>query len=227
MSNPEIAVSVSNVFKSFGKPGNRTHVLKDISFDAERGEFVSIMGPSGCGKSTLLYIIGGLDSPDNGQVHLLGKNIKFWTDGKKSDFRRRNVGFVFQFYNLVQNLTVEENIMLPVIMDGRKPSEYRHKLNEILEITGLNDKRKSTPNKLSGGQQQRASIARSLIMSPAVILADEPTGNLDSRSGEEVLKLFKRINTEEKITILMVTHSERASSYGNRTIKICDGMIVE
>lgn len=219
-------VKVSNLSKIFGEKENQNKVLDDISFEIEKGEFVSLMGESGSGKSTLLYLIGGLDKPTNGAVFINDKDINKLKEKQIATLRRKDIGFVFQFYNLVQNLTVEENIMLPVIMDGKKEKDYKERLDKILRIIGLEEKRKSLPNQLSGGQQQRVSIARAIILSPSIILADEPIGNLDSKSGEEVMKLFKTINEEEKITILQVTHSEEAAKYGNRIIRLKDGKII-
>ena len=184
------------------------------------------MGESGSGKSTLLYIIGGLDKPTSGTVVIDEKDINTLKEKEIAKFRRQDIGFVFQFYNLVQNLTVEENIMLPVVMDGKKEKDYKDRLDKILKIVGLEEKRKSLPNQLSGGQQQRVSIARAVIMNPKVILADEPIGNLDSKSGEEVMKLFKTLNEEENVTILQVTHSEESAKYGNIIIRLKDGKIV-
>jgi putative ABC transport system ATP-binding protein len=184
------------------------------------------MGPSGSGKSTLLYLVGGLDKPTKGKVLINGKDISKLSDNEMSKLRRRDIGFVFQFYNLVQNLTVEENIMLPVVMNGEKESNYKERLDYILKTIGLEDKRKSLPKELSGGQQQRVSIARAVILNPSIIFADEPIGNLDSKSGKEVMELFKKINEEEHITILQVTHSEESAKYGNRIIRLKDGKIV-
>lgn len=220
-------VKVSNLSKVFGEKGNLNKVLDDITFEIEKGEFVSLMGESGSGKSTLLYLIGGLDKPTNGEVFINEKDINKLKEKQIAKLRRKDIGFVFQFYNLVQNLTVEENIMLPVIMDGKREKDYKERLDKILKIIGLEEKRHSLPNQLSGGQQQRVSIARAIILSPSIILADEPIGNLDSKSGEEVMKLFKTINKEEGITILQVTHSEEAAKYGNRIIRLKDGKIIE
>lgn len=220
-------VKVSNLSKVFGEKENLNKVLDNITFEIEKGEFVSLMGESGSGKSTLLYLIGGLDKPTNGEVFINEKDINKLKEKQIAKLRRKDIGFVFQFYNLVQNLTVEENIMLPVIMDGKKEKDYKERLDKILKIIGLEEKRHSLPNQLSGGQQQRVSIARAIILSPSIILADEPIGNLDSKSGEEVMKLFKTINKEEGITILQVTHSEEASKYGNRIIRLKDGKIIE
>ena len=220
-------VKVSNLSKVFGEKENLNKVLDDITFEIEKGEFVSLMGESGSGKSTLLYLIGGLDKPTNGEVFINEKDINKLKEKQIAKLRRKDIGFVFQFYNLVQNLTVEENIMLPVIMDGKREKDYKERLDKILKIIGLEEKRHSLPNQLSGGQQQRVSIARAIILSPSIILADEPIGNLDSKSGEEVMKLFKTINKEEGITILQVTHSEEAAKYGNRIIRLKDGKIIE
>lgn len=220
-------IKVSNLSKVFGEKDNLNKVLDNITFEIQKGEFVSLMGESGSGKSTLLYLIGGLDNPTNGAVYINEKDISKLKEKEIAKLRRKDIGFVFQFYNLVQNLTVEENIMLPVIMDGKKEKDYKERLNKILKIIGLESKRKSLPSQLSGGQQQRVSIARAIILSPSVILADEPIGNLDSKSGEEVMQLFKTINEEEGITIMQVTHSEEASKYGNRIIRLKDGKIIE
>ena len=220
-------IKVSNLSKVFGEKENLNKVLDNITFEIQRGEFVSLMGESGSGKSTLLYLIGGLDNPTNGAVYINEKDISKLKEKEIAKLRRKDIGFVCQFYNLVQNLTVEENIMLPVIMDSKKEKDYKERLNKILKIIGLESKRKSLPSQLSGGQQQRVSIARAIILSPSVILADEPIGNLDSKSGEEVMQLFKTINEEEGITIMQVTHSEEASKYGNRIIRLKDGKIIE
>ena len=219
-------IKVNEVSKSFGEKENLNLVLDKVSLDIKKGEFVSLMGESGSGKSTLLYIIGGLDKPTSGTVVIDEKDINTLKEKEIEKFRRQYIGFVFQFYNLVQNLPVEENIMLPVVMDGKKEKDYKDRLDKILKIVGLEEKRKSLPNQLSGGQQQRVSIARAVIMNPKVILADEPIGNLDSKSGEEVMKLFKTLNEEENVTILQVTHSEESAKYGNRIIRLKDGKIV-
>lgn len=218
-------IKVNEVSKSFGEKENLNLVLDKVSLDIKKGEFVSLMGESGSGKSTLLYIIGGLDKPTSGNVVIDEKDINILKEKEIARFRRQDIGFVFQFYNLVQNLTVEENIMLPVVMDGKKEKDYKDRLDKILKTVGLEDKRKALPNQLSGGQQQRVSIARAVILSPKVILADEPIGNLDSKSGEEVMKLFKTLNKEENVTILQVTHSEESAKYGDRIIRLKDGKI--
>lgn len=219
-------VKVEKLKKVFGEKNNQITVLNDISFEINEGEFVSLMGASGSGKSTLLYLIGGLDKPTEGSVYICDKDINLLKEKDMAKLRRKDIGFVFQFYNLVQNLTVEENIMLPVVMDGKREKDYKERLDKILKVIGLEDKRKNLPNELSGGQQQRVSIARAIILSPKLLLADEPIGNLDSKSGEEIMKLFKKINKDEKITILQVTHSAEAAKYGNRLINLKDGKII-
>ena len=222
----ESIIKVSKLDKTFGKGDNAVRVLKNVSFEINKGEFVSLMGASGSGKSTLLYLIGGLDKPTDGKVYINGKDISTLKEKDMAKLRRKDIGFVFQFYNLVQNLTVEENIMLPVVMDGKKEKDYKERLDKILDIIGLKNKRNNLPNELSGGQQQRVSIARAIILSPTILLADEPIGNLDSKAGEEVMKLFKEINEKEGITILQVTHSSDAAKYGTRLINLKDGKIV-
>ena len=219
-------IKVKKISKKFINKDKETKVLDNISLEIEKGEFVSLMGASGSGKSTLLYLIGGLDKPTEGEIYINSKDINKMKEKNLAELRRKDMGFVFQFYNLVQNLSVEENIMLPVIMDGKKEKDYIERLNKILRIIGLEDKRKSLPSELSGGQQQRVSIARAIILNPSIILADEPIGNLDSKSGEEIMKLFKKINEDEKITILQVTHSEDSAKYGNRLIRLKDGKII-
>lgn len=173
-----IAIEGKNIVKDFELGNTTTRVLKDVSIKVLKGEFVSIMGQSGSGKSTLLYILGGLDTPTRGTVSMNGIDISKFNDEKMSKIRRRKIGFVFQFYNLIPNLNVEENIMLPLLLDGKKTRDYRKQLNEILEVVGLTDRRKHTPRELSGGQQQRVAIARALIGSPEILFADEPTGNV-------------------------------------------------
>ena len=222
----ENIIEIKDICKSFGAKDNRTHVLKDISLTVGKGEFISLMGASGSGKSTLLYLLGGLDTPDSGEIFMNGKDIVKMRDKELSKLRRDGMGFVFQFFNLVQNLTVEDNILLPLVMNGKEPKKYRDRLASILETVGLSDKRKSYPNQLSGGQQQRCAIARAVIYEPQILLADEPTGNLDSKSGTEIMELFKRINHDNGITILMVTHSRDCAAFSDKVITLCDGRIV-
>lgn len=222
----DIAVSVKNVCKNFMLGEEEVKVLKELTFDIKKGEFVSLMGPSGSGKSTLLYLIGGLDEPTMGQILVNNKELKTMKDLEESIMRRRELGFVFQFYNLIPNLNVEDNIMLPILLDGKNPKKYEKDLNDILKLVGLEDRRYHTPRELSGGQQQRVAIARALINDPDIIMADEPIGNLDSVTGTEIMELFKRINVEKNKTIIQVTHSENAAKYGNRIIRLKDGRIL-
>lgn len=202
-------------------------VLKDVNLIINQGEFVSLMGPSGSGKSTLLYLLGGLDKPTSGSIRLKGRELSAMKDKQGSKMRRREIGFVFQFYNLVPNLNLEENIMLPILLDGKKLRQYKNRLDEILDLVGLSDRRKHTPRELSGGQQQRVAIARALVNEPDIILADEPIGNLDSKTGMEILELFKKINKEKGKTIVQVTHSHEAAQYGDRLINVKDGEVWE
>ena len=202
-------------------------VLDNATMYVEEGEFVSLMGASGSGKSTLLYLIGGLDRTYEGTIKLCGKDIGSISDSELSDLRLKNVGFIFQFYNLIMNLNVEDNIMLPSTVNGKKRDEIKKDLDEILEIVGLTEKRKAMPATLSGGQQQRVAIARALLSSPKIILADEPTGNLDSKSTKEIMELFAKLNKEKGMTILQVTHSSETADYGTRTVIIDSGKIVE
>ena len=216
-------IEVNNVSKTFGKGENLNRVLNGASISVDKGEFVSLMGASGSGKSTLLYLIGGLDRDFEGNISLCGEDIGSLKDKQLSDLRLKNVGFVFQFYNLVMNLNVEDNILLPQTMNGKKRSELKSAFDEILEITGLTAKRKAMPATLSGGQQQRVAIARAVLGNPSVILADEPTGNLDSASTTEIMELFRKLNQEKGMTILQVTHSEQCAEYGTRIVRLDNG----
>lgn len=222
----DFAVQGKHISKNFRLDNTITKVLKDVSLEVAQGEFVSIMGPSGSGKSTLLYILGGLDAPTSGQVLLNGIDISRLQDEKMSRIRRQKIGFIFQFYNLIPNLNVEENIMLPLLLDGKKMGNYKKKLNHILEVVGLSDRRKHTPRELSGGQQQRVAIARALIGNPEILFADEPTGNLDSKTGAEIMNLLQEINLRSGQTIMMVTHSPEAAKSSSRIITVQDGMII-
>lgn len=216
-------IEVNNVSKTFGKNGNLNQVLDGASLKVEEGEFVSLMGASGSGKSTLLYLIGGLDRDFQGNISLCGQDIGKLKDKALSDLRLKNMGFVFQFYNLVMNLNVEDNILLPQTINGKKKSDLKKDLDEILEITGLTEKRKAMPSTLSGGQQQRVAVARAVLGNPKIILADEPTGNLDSKSSKEIMELFSRLNKEKGLTFLQVTHSEKCAEYGTRTVILENG----
>lgn len=222
----KIAVEGKHIIKNFQIGSTTTKVLKDISLQVMQGEFVSIMGPSGSGKSTLLYILGGLDIPTSGHVLLNGTDISHFGDEKMSRIRRQKIGFVFQFYNLIPNLNVEENIMLPLLLDGKKMSDYKKQLHQILKIVGLSERRRHTPRELSGGQQQRVAIARALIGNPEILFADEPTGNLDSETGAEIMSLLREINQTTGQTIIMVTHSPEAAQSSSRAITVQDGVIL-
>lgn len=221
------AVEGWHIVKNFRLGDTVTEVLRDVSLRVMPGEFVSIMGPSGSGKSTLLYILGGLDTPTGGRVLLNGTDISSFGDEKMSGLRRRSIGFVFQFYNLIANLNVEENIMLPLLLDGQKMERCKDRLDRILDMVGLSDRRRHTPRELSGGQQQRVAIARALITKPAIVLADEPTGNLDSKTSAEVLGLIKRTSAEFHQTVVMITHNNDIARLADRIIRIEDGKIVD
>lgn len=219
-------IETKNMYKTFKLAKEKINILKNINLNIQKGKFVSIMGPSGCGKSTLLYLLGGLDNPSSGTVSILGKDYSSMKEKQKSIMRRRDLGFVFQFYNLVPNLNVEDNILLPLLLDGKNPNKYSKNLNEILDTINMTTKRKFTPRELSGGQQQRVAIARALIFDPEIILADEPIGNLDSKSGTQIMQLFKTINVDLGKTIVQVTHSREAADYGTSIINLKDGEII-
>ena len=225
MNENSIVISAKNIYKSFGKGETAQTVLDGADLEIEKGSFVSLMGESGSGKSTMLYLIGGLDRDFKGDILVDGKSITKMNDKQLSELRCKNMGFVFQFYNLAANLTVEDNILLPIEMSGRKTADYKEKYEELLEITGLQNKRNSYPSQLSGGQQQRVAIVRAVLGEPSIILADEPTANLDSASGAEIMQLFKKLNQEKGITILQVTHSAECASYSSRTVVLKNGKI--
>ena len=209
--------------KQYGSGDNRVMALDGGSFQVERGEFVAIVGPSGSGKSTLLHILGGVDRPTSGKVYIGGTDIHGLKEDKLAIFRRRQIGLVYQFYNLLPVLNVDENIMLPHLLDGRKPDMER--LERMVEYMKLSDRRDHLPSQLSGGQQQRVSIARALFGRPAIVLADEPTGNLDRKNGEEIIRLLKESNRELKQTLLLITHDERIALQADRMLWMEDGKI--
>ena len=215
---------VENLTKIYGKNETRVVALDNVSFSVNKGEFVAIVGASGSGKSTLLHLIGGVDRPTHGKVYIDNNDIYSLNDDKLSIFRRRQIGLIYQFYNLIPILNVEENITLPLDLDGRKID--KHELDTLISHLGLQSRKNYLPNSLSGGQQQRCSIGRALITHPAIILADEPTGNLDSKSSLEVVSLLKKSNREYKQTIIMITHDLDIASSADRIIKIEDGNIV-
>lgn len=227
MSSTDFIIKADNLCKSYTNGPLNVEVLKNIDIHIDTGDFVAVMGPSGSGKSTLLYLIGGLDKPTSGSIHVEGKNLAEMSDLASSIMRRRDVGFIFQFYNLVPNLNVEENVLLPVLLDGKKLRGARERLDDLLETVGLAHRRKHTPRELSGGEQQRVAIARALINEPAIILADEPTGNLDSNAGTSIMELLRFIHESKKKTIVMVTHSKDAANYASRIIQVRDGKIWE
>ncbi|MBT1279731.1 ABC transporter ATP-binding protein [Thermoanaerobacter sp. CM-CNRG TB177] len=220
-----VILKTEKLFKEYNVEGNVTKVLNGIDLEINEGEFVSIMGPSGSGKSTLLYVLSGLEKPTSGSIFFKGEDLTLLNDDKLSKLRRREFGFIFQFYNLIPNLNVEENITLPLEFEGINRKEYKRKVDDILEKIGLTEKRQNFPYQLSGGQQQRVAIARALIIDPKIIFADEPTGNLDSKAGEEILKLLYNLSKENNKTVLMVTHDNYAASFSDRIIKIKDGVI--
>lgn len=218
-------LKVENLTKTYGSGENLVHAVDDVSFSVEKGEFVAIVGASGSGKSTLLHLIGGVDRPTSGKIFVDGNDISKMNDDKLAVFRRRQVGIVYQFYNLIPILTVEENITLPCDLDGRGVD--RERLEMILDSFGLRARRKHLPNQLSGGQQQRTSMARALINNPSLVLADEPTGNLDSKSSEEVMSMLKMCNQSYGQTVIMITHNLDIAKQADRIITISDGKIVE
>ncbi|MBM3143855.1 MAG: ABC transporter ATP-binding protein [Chloroflexi bacterium] len=200
--------------------------LRGVDFSVERGEFVAIMGPSGSGKSTLLHLLGGLDPPTDGEICLAGQMLSELNDDQITRFRRRKIGFIFQFYNLIPTLTAAENVALPLLIDGQSKRHYRERIQDLLALVNLADRADHRPDQLSGGQQQRVAIARAFVNQPEIVLADEPTGNLDSRSGTTILELLRKTCQELGATILMVTHDARAASYADRIVFLQDGCIV-
>ena len=214
---------VENLSKTYGKGENAVKALDGVSFTVEKGEFIAVIGPSGSGKSTLLHILGGVDKPTGGKVYLDGQDVYAQNDENLAIFRRRQVGLIYQFYNLIPVLNVVENITLPVLMDGRAVNQER--LNDLLETLGLKGRENHLPNQLSGGQQQRVSIGRALMNTPAVVLADEPTGNLDSKNSREIVELFKYSNKKYNQTLIIITHDENIALQANRIIAIEDGKI--
>ncbi len=217
-------LKVENLTKVYGKGVNKVVALDDVSFTVNKGEFVAIVGASGSGKSTLLHLIGGVDRPTSGKVFIEGKDIYKFNNDELAIFRRRQVGLIYQFYNLIPILNVEENIVLPLELDKRKIDTKE--LNELIKTLGLESRKKHLPNELSGGQQQRTSIGRALVTHPAIILADEPTGNLDSKTSDEIVELLKMSNKKYNQTIIMITHNLELAAIADRIITIEDGKIV-
>lgn len=217
-------LEVNGLTKIYGSGDNRVTALDHVSFRVKKGEFVAIVGASGSGKSTLMNLIGGIDRPTSGEVVVDGRRIFDMDESALAIFRRRNIGIVYQFYNLIPNLTVVENIMLPCLLDNRKPDAQ--KLAGILEMTGLSDRRNHLPGELSGGQQQRVSVGRALINAPAFILADEPTGNLDSKAGRKIMELLTAANRKENQTLILITHDEKIALLADRILTISDGKLI-
>ena len=217
-------LKVENLRKEYGEGNSKVIALDGVNLKIERGEFVAIVGPSGSGKSTLLHIIGGVDNPDDGKVYIDGNDISKYSSKELAYFRRRKVGLIYQFYNLIQNLTVRHNIELPLKLDKRKINQ--DEFSDIVKKLGIESKLDSFPSELSGGQQQRVAIARSLIYNPSIILADEPTGNLDRKNSKEIIEIFKYFNRTLKQTIILITHDEEIALQANRIITIVDGKIL-
>jgi putative ABC transport system ATP-binding protein len=211
--------------KEYQLGSNRVNALAGVDFLVEKGEFVAIMGPSGSGKSTLLHMIGGLDQPSGGEVFLAGARLSQMKDKKVTLLRRRNIGFVFQFFNLLPTLSAEENITLPLLIDGKNLKNYQERIELLLKLTGLSDRRAHKPEQLSGGEQQRVALARALVTEPAILLADEPTGNLDSKTGTAIMELLRQSGDEFKQSIVVVTHDPRAAAYADRVVFLRDGCL--
>ena len=217
-------LETKNLCKTYGESDTLVKALDNVSFSVEQGEFIAIVGPSGSGKSTLLHILGGVDVPTSGEVIINGTKISDLDETALAIFRRRQIGLIYQFYNLIPILTVEENLTLPLLLDGRKPDQKQ--IEMLVEKLGLENRLKHLPNELSGGQQQRVSIGRALLNSPALLLADEPTGNLDSENSKEIIKLLRQFNKENKQTVIIITHDERIALSADRVIEINDGKIL-
>ena len=218
-------LKVENLVKTYGKGETQVKAVDGMSFSVEEGQFVAIIGASGSGKSTLLHLLGGVDKPTSGKVIINGQDIYKMSDDKLAVFRRQNIGLIYQFYNLIQILNCKENITLPAELDGKKVDQK--KFDELVETLGLKDRLTHLPNELSGGQQQRVSIGRALINNPAIVLADEPTGNLDSESSEEIMKLLKLSNKKYHQTVIVITHDLEIAASADRIITIDDGKIVK
>lgn len=218
-------LEVQNLSKTYGTGEAAVHALKNVGFSVPKGEFVAVVGESGSGKSTLLNMIGGLDTPSGGKVLIDGNDIFAMKDSALTIFRRRNIGFVFQSFNLVPELTVEQNIIFPLLLDYRKPDEKY--LDELLDVLNLKERRKHLPNQLSGGQQQRAAIGRALITRPALILADEPTGNLDTQNSSEVIALLNEASKKYEQTIIMITHNRAIAQTADRVLQVSDGVLTD
>jgi len=219
-------IRLDNVMKTYRQGRTPVPALAGISLDVAQGEFLAVMGASGSGKSTMLHLIGGLDVPDSGSISVGGQELSQMSDDALTIFRRRKIGFVFQFFNLLPTLSAEENVALPLLLDGKSMRDARPKVESLLDRVGLTARRTHKPDELSGGEMQRVAIARALVIDPILLLADEPTGNLDSKTGEEILQLMKGASVEARQTVVMVTHDARAAAYGTRIITLQDGRVV-
>ncbi|WP_312653516.1 ABC transporter ATP-binding protein [Proteiniclasticum sp.] len=218
-------LTARNLRRVYDVGKHQVRALDGVSLDVEEGEFIAVMGPSGSGKSTLLHLLGGLDQPSGGEIELAGEMVSLLSDHDATLLRRRNIGFVFQFYNLLPTLSAQENILLPLIIDGKKTKAYEEKLEDLLVRVGLTNRRNHRPSELSGGEQQRVSLARALITEPKLLLADEPTGNLDSKTGKQVMELLAECAKDLHQTIVMVTHDPKAAAHADRLIFLQDGKI--
>jgi len=220
-------IQAKNLTKVYGKGDTAVTALDHISLEVNAGEFVTVMGPSGCGKSTLLHLLGGLDRPTSGQVLIEGHNLTDLSDTKLTELRRRKIGFIFQFFNLIPVLNATENAALPLTLDGVKSADAKAKASDWLNKVGLGNRLRNRPDQLSGGQQQRVAVARALVAEPALILADEPTGNLDTRASDEIAALLRQISDDWGRAVLMVTHDPRIAAYADRIVFLKDGTIVD
>lgn len=218
-------LQVENLCKTYGKGEARVDALQNVTFSLEKGEFATVIGESGSGKSTLLNCIGGLDTPTSGTIRLDGEELFAMKEQERTIFRRRNIGFVFQSFQLVSELTVEQNIAFPLLLDYQKPDQDR--IDELLQVLGLTDRRRHLPSQLSGGQQQRVAIGRALVMQPMLILADEPTGNLDSKNSQDVIELLVQASRRYQQTILMITHNVGLTSSSDRVLRVTDGVLTD
>jgi putative ABC transport system ATP-binding protein len=218
-------VQATALKKQYQLGPNQVDALDGVDFSVAEGEFVAIMGPSGSGKSTLLHMIGGLDQPSGGEVFLAGSRLSQLKDNSVTQLRRRNIGFVFQFFNLLPTLSAEENITLPLLIDGKNPKDYQERIDALLQLVGLSERRGHKPEQLSGGEQQRVALARALITEPAILLADEPTGNLDSKTGTAIMELLRKSCDELKQSIVVVTHDPRAAAFADRVVFLRDGRL--
>lgn len=218
-------LSTVNLCKTYGKADTKVSAINNVSISISKGEFVSVIGPSGSGKSTLLNLIGGLDQPTSGTVTIDGREIHKIKEAERSIFRRRNIGFVFQSFNLIPELNIEENIVLPILLDYQKPD--KNYINELMDLLGLSARKQHLPSQLSGGQQQRVAIGRALATRPAIILADEPTGNLDSKNSQEVMNLLKLSVDQYNQTVMMITHNYNYASWADRVFQVNDGIVTE